>query len=118
MNILTISQEAIDLPSGSEVTLRYQTWEDYEELLQSRQDKAGVRICYSASRQEIRIMALLPRHGNRIDTLSHLVKTLLHHQRRNWQGFDPITLKQSQQAGVEPDACFYIQHWQAILGRE
>ena len=118
MNILTISQEAIDLPPGSEVTLRYQTWEDYERLLHSRQDKAGIRIRYSASRQEIRIMAPLPGHGNRIDTLSNLVKALLRYQRRNWQSFDPITLKQAQQGGVEPDACFYIQHWQAILGRE
>lgn len=118
MTSLIITPETIDLPPGSTVTLQYQTWEDYENLLSARQDKAGVRIRYSATRQEIYIMSPLPGHGNRVDTLSDLVKVLLRYQGRDWQSFDPITLKRFKQAGLEPDACFYIQNREAILGKE
>jgi Uma2 family endonuclease len=118
MTSLIITPETIDLPPGSSVTLQYQTWEDYENLLNVRQDKAGVRIRYSATRQEIYIMAPLPGHGNRVDTLSDLVKALLRYQGRDWQSFDPITLKRLKQAGLEPDACFYIQNREAILGKD
>ena len=43
---------------------------------------------------------------------------LLRHQNRDWHGFDPITLKRFQEAGAEPNACFYIQNWQAVLGKD
>lgn len=99
------------------MTLQDQTWEDYENLLKLREDKAGMRIRYSAATQEIHIMAPLPEHGNRVDILSDLVKSLLKYQGRDWQSFTPITLKQFKQAGLEPDACFYIQNREAILGK-
>jgi Uma2 family endonuclease len=63
-------------------------------------------------------MAPLPGHGKKSDTLSDLVKALLRHQGQDWDSFDPITLKRIEQAGLEPDACFYIQNRQAILGKE
>ncbi len=116
--LLTISRDAIDLPPGGEVILRYQTWADYEALIHSRQDKAAIKVRFNAETEEIRIMSPLPGHGNRVDTLTDLVKALLRNQGRDWQSFDPITLKRFEQAGVEPDACFYIQNRETILGRE
>ncbi|MGF1498186.1 MAG: Uma2 family endonuclease [Elainellaceae cyanobacterium] len=113
-----ITPTTIDLPPGGEVILRYQTWDDYETLLQTRQDKAAIKITFSAKTQEIRIMAPLPGHGNRSDTLADLVKRLLRYQGLDWQSFDPITLKRLQQKGLEPDHCFYIQNRAAILGKE
>jgi Uma2 family endonuclease len=115
---LTITNDKIDLPPGGEVILRHQTWLEYEKLLESRQDKAAIRIYFDAETQEIRIMAPLPGHGKKSDTLSDLVKVLLRYQGKDWDSFDPITLKRFEQAGVEPDACFYIQNRQAILGKE
>lgn len=115
---LTITRDTVDLPPGGEVILRHQTWLDYEELLKSRQDKAAIKLSFNAKTQEIRIMAPLPEHGKKSDTLSDLVKLLLRHQGRDWESFDPITLKRFQQKGVEPDACFYIQNRERILGRE
>jgi len=116
--VVTISPERIELPPGSEATLRYQTWTDYEALIASRRDDAAVKICFNARTQEIFIMSPLPAHGNRSRTLADLVTTLLRHQKRDWHGFDPVTLKRFQQAGAEPDACFYIQNWQAVLGKD
>jgi Uma2 family endonuclease len=116
--VLSVSREHIQLPPGSAVTLTYQTWEDYEALLASRRDDAAIRIRYNAHTQTISLMAPLAGHGNRVDTLVDLVKALLRHQQRDWHSFDPVTLKRLREAGLEPDACFYIENWQAALGKE
>jgi Uma2 family endonuclease len=63
-------------------------------------------------------MAPLPRHGNRSDVITDLVKSLLRYQGLDWQSFHPITLKRFAQKGLEPDVCFYIQNRAAILGKE
>ncbi|WP_017325360.1 Uma2 family endonuclease [Synechococcus sp. PCC 7336] len=116
--VLTVSPERIELPPGSEVTLRYQTWADYEALLESRHDDAAIKIQFNAYTQEISIMAPLAGHGRRIDSLVDLVKALLRHRGRDWDSSHPVTLKRFQAAGAEPDACFYIQNWQAVLGKD
>lgn len=113
-----ITPTQLDLPPGGEVILRHQTWDDYETLLQTRNDKAAIKVLFNAKTQEIRIMAPLPGHGNRSDTLADSIKCLLRHVELDWQSFDPITLKRVQQQGLEPDRCFYIQNRAAILGHE
>ncbi len=115
---LTITKNSVDLPPGGEVILRRQTWADFEELLESRRDRAAIKIYFDAKTQEIRIMAPLPGHGKKSDTLSDLVKILLRYQGKDWESFDPITLKRFEQKSVEPDACFYIQNREAILGKD
>jgi Uma2 family endonuclease len=116
--VVSVSRDHIQLPPGSAVTLHYQDWSDYETLLASRRDNAAVKIRYNAHTQTIVLMAPLAGHGNRVDTLVDLVKALLRHQNRDWHSFDPVTLKRLEAAGVEPDACFYIQNWQAALGKD
>ncbi len=115
---LTITSAGIDLSPGGEVVLRRQTWADYEALLESRQDHAAIKVRYHARTQEIRIMAPLPRHGKDSDALSDLVKALLRRLGREWESFDPITLKRFGEGGLEPDKCFFIEHRGAILGKE
>ncbi|MEB3212523.1 MAG: Uma2 family endonuclease [Leptolyngbyaceae bacterium] len=114
----TITSDTIDLAPGSEVILRYQTWEDYEQLLHTRQNRAGLRIFFSATTQEIRIMAPLPKHGKQSAILTDLVKYLLRHTHQEWDSYDPITLKRFRQKGLEPDHCFYIQNRNAVLGKD
>ncbi|NLX95567.1 MAG: Uma2 family endonuclease [Rhodopirellula sp.] len=114
----TITNAAVDLLPGSEVILRDQTWADYEGLLAQREDSAALKVRYDARKQEIRVMAPLPRHGKMSLALSNLVQAILRHQGRDWEGFDPITLKRFGEAGLEPDKCFYIQRREAILGKE
>ena len=116
--LITVNPETLSLSPGSEIILRNQSWQDYEDLLAIRQDKKLPKLYFNAQNQEIQLMSPLPSHGNRIDTLRDLVKSLLRFQQKDWQSFDPITLKQFKQAGVEPDTCFYIANYQAILGKE
>ncbi|NLY03195.1 MAG: Uma2 family endonuclease, partial [Rhodopirellula sp.] len=107
-----------ELSPGSEVILRHQTWADYEELLQRRQDNAAIKVRYNARTEEVRLMAPLLKHRKNSDVLSDLVKILLRHSGRDWESFDPITLKRFGEAGLEPDWCVYIQNREAILGKE
>jgi Uma2 family endonuclease len=105
-----VTQDRIDLSPGDELILRFRTWQDYENLLDRRQDKAGLRIRYNSDTQEIRIISPLPGHGKNADMLADLVKALLRHQGKDWEAFTPITLRRVEQQGVEPDYCFYIEN--------
>lgn len=118
LSLPTITQDTIALAPGDELILRFRTWDDYENLLARRQDKAGLKIRYSSATQEIRIMSPLPGHGKNVDILADLVKALLRYQGKDWEAFTPITLKRANQQGAEPDYCFYIQNRQRILGKE
>jgi Uma2 family endonuclease len=118
MTLPIITQDKIELAPGDELILRYRTWEDYENLLARRQDKAGLRIKYSSLTGEIRVMSPLPGHGKNVDMLADFVKALLRKSSKKWEAFTPITLKYSNQQGAEPDYCFYIENRQRILGKE
>ncbi len=115
---LTITSAEIDLSPGSDVILRHQTWDDYEQLLRLRRNNAAIKVRYNAATQEIRMMTPLPEHGKTSDVLSDLVKVLLRRLGRDWEGFDPITLKRFGEGGLEPDWCVYIQNREAILGKK
>ncbi|MDJ0619522.1 MAG: Uma2 family endonuclease [Calothrix sp. MO_192.B10] len=118
MILPTITPDKIELAPGDELILRFRSWDDYEDLLARRLDKAGLRIKYSSDTQVIRIMSPLPEHGKNADILADMVKALLKHQGQDWDAFTPITLKRDRLQGVEPDYCFYIENLQGILGKE
>ncbi|MDJ0843153.1 MAG: Uma2 family endonuclease [Crocosphaera sp.] len=118
MILLTISENELILTPGNEAIFPHQTWEDYQRLLDLRQEKTLPKLYFNSKTQQIRLMSPLPSHGKRIDLLRDLVKSLLRRQGKDWECFDPITLKIPNQAGLEPDTCFYIENRQAILGKD
>ena len=83
--LITVSSDTLSLTPGSEVILRNQTWEDYEQLLALRQDKNLPKLYFNAQNQEIRLMSPLASHGKRIDALRDLVKWLLRLQSKDWE---------------------------------
>lgn len=97
MTLPTITEDKIELAPGDELILRCRTWEDYEDLLARRQDKAGLRIKYSSLTSEIRVMSPLPGHGKNVNMLADFVKALLRKKSQHWEAFTPITLKYSNQ---------------------
>ena len=110
-----ISPEEIQLPPGTVVRM-LGSWQDYRTLRLSRGDSSIPRIKYRSG--ESLLMAPLPKHGRDANILADVVKALLDRQNRNYEAFTPITMELPEQGGIEPDYCFYIDNWQAVVGRD
>lgn len=110
----TITPDRIELPPGTLLNFPG-TLVDYEQLLTQLGDRAIPRIRFRD--EYILLMSPLPEHGKEIDIIADIVKALLSHQGRDWDSFHPVTLRCGKEAGLEPDACFYIDNFQAILGK-
>ncbi|OUC16022.1 MAG: hypothetical protein B0A82_03950 [Alkalinema sp. CACIAM 70d] len=109
-----ISTETLQLPQGAVVRLPG-TWQEYQQLAQQRGDRSNPRIKFR--RGEILLMSPLPIHGRDAHILSQVVITLLDHCDREYDAFTPITMDLPEESGIEPDFCFYIDHWPAISGK-
>ncbi|NES20702.1 MAG: Uma2 family endonuclease [Symploca sp. SIO3E6] len=110
-----ISKEKTQLAPGTVVRMPG-TWQDYHSLRESRSDRSIPRIKYRQG--EILLMSPMPRHGREANILADIVKALLDSQNRNYEAFTPITMELPEEQGIEPDYCFYITHWQAVVGKE
>lgn len=110
-----ISTEKIQLPTGMLVRVPG-SWQLYRTLCDSRGDSSIPRIKYRSG--EILLMSPLPKHGREANILADVVKVLLDTQSRNYEAFTPITMELPSESGIEPDYCFYIDNWQAVVGRD
>ncbi|HEY9727118.1 MAG TPA: Uma2 family endonuclease [Chroococcales cyanobacterium] len=104
----------MQLAPGSAVTIPNVTWEEFESILEEMGEKRSARVAYSKGTLEI--MVPLPEHEVPRDLISDIVKTLLKAKGIRYQPFGSTTFKQENRAGVEPDACFYIQNYQQMIG--
>ena len=50
--------------------------------------------------------------------IADIVKALLDNEDRNYEAFTPIMMELPEVSGVEPDYCFYIDNWQAVVGKD
>jgi Uma2 family endonuclease len=107
---------AFELAPGSMVTLRQVSWSEFESLLADLGDIRPTRIAYS--QETFEIMAPLPKHERAIVLIVDLVKTLLRIQQRPWESLRSTTFRREGIAGVEPDDCFYIQNYRAVIGKD
>lgn len=110
-----ISREKIQLPPGT-VVLLLGDWQDYRILCNSRGGSSIPRIKYRPG--EILLMSPLPKHGRDAHLVANIVTALLDRQNRNYEAFTPITMELPESGGIEPDYCFYIDNWQAVVGRD
>jgi Uma2 family endonuclease len=105
----------IRLAPGSLVTIPDVSWEEFESILQELGEKRAARVAYNQGTLEI--MVSLPEHEIPKDLISDIIKILLRARGIRYQPFGSTTFKQEGSAGVEPDACFYIQNYQQMIGR-
>ncbi|MDZ7994629.1 MAG: Uma2 family endonuclease [Nostoc sp. EfeVER01] len=103
------------LAPGSTVNVQDISWEEFESILQELGEKRSLRVAYSKSTLEI--MVPLPEHEKSKDLISDIVKILLKIAGKSYEPFGSTTFKRENIAGVEPDACFYIQNYQRMIGR-
>jgi len=92
------------------------TWQDYCQLRDSRGDGSIPRLKYHAG--EILLMSPSPRHGREAHLIARIVEIILESQDRNYEAFTPITIELPEVGGIEPDYCFYIDNWQAVVGKD
>jgi Uma2 family endonuclease len=110
-----ISREKIHLPPGTVVRM-LGSWETYRTLCDGRGDGSIPHIKYRDG--EILLMSPLPVHGRNANILADVVKVLLDARSQNYEAFTPITMELQEEAGIEPDYCFYIDNWQAAMGKD
>ena len=105
----------ISLAPGSTVTIPQISWQEFELILQQLGENRSARLIYSKGSLEI--MVPLPEHEKPKELISDIVKILLRITGRKYEPFGSTTFKKEGIAGVEPDACFYIQNYQCMIGR-
>ena len=105
----------IILAPGSTVTIPNVSWPEFELILQGLGENRSARVVYSNGTLEV--MVPLPEHEKPKELISDIVKTLLRATGRRYEPFGSTTFKQEGKAGVEPDACFYIQNYQRMINR-
>jgi Uma2 family endonuclease len=111
--IKPISQ--LQLAPGSLVTIPNVSWAEFEAILTELGDRRTTRIAYSHNTLEI--MVPLPEHEIPKDLISDVIKALFKAAKIRYQPFGSTTFKREGFAGVEPDACFYVQNYQKMIGR-
>ncbi len=110
-----ISTDRIQLPPGTVVRMPG-SWRDYQAICASRGAGAVPRVKYRDG--EILLMSPMPRHGREANLLADIVKAILDSASRNYEAFTPITMDLPEERGIEPDYCFYIDNWSAVVGQD
>jgi Uma2 family endonuclease len=112
---LQLSQ--IDVQPGQRVILRNISWDDFEQILAELGDRRAARLAYYKGILEI--MVPLAGHEDGKEIIGDLVKVILEELEIEFRSLGSTTFKQrNMNAGVEPDACFYIQNEVEIRGKE
>jgi Uma2 family endonuclease len=110
-----VSAKKIRLTPGTVLRMPA-TWREYQSLCDSRGDSSIPRIKYRNG--EALLMSPLAVHGRDVGLIADVVKVLLDHDARDYDSFTPITMTIAEESGIEPDHCFYINHWESVSGKE
>ena len=113
--ITVISPEKLYLSAGT-VVRSPATWQEYKTLCEQRGDGSIPRIKYRSG--EVLLMSPLPKHGRDVSLIADIIKVLLDSTGCEYDSFTPVTMQLPEESGIEPDYCFYIDHWQAVSGKE
>jgi Uma2 family endonuclease len=98
------------------VVLNNISWQQFENLLIDLGEHRAARVAYDQGRLEI--MTPLPEHEFFKETLSIAVQDIAELIDLNYESYGSTTWKRElEQAGLEPDNCFYFQNEAAIRGR-
>ncbi|MFO7032069.1 hypothetical protein B9T07_19410 [Limnospira fusiformis CCALA 023] len=92
------------------------TWQEYQALCEQRGDGSIPRLKYRSG--FVLLMSPLPKHGRDAHLIAAIITTLLDNHGREYDAFTPVTMQLPEESGIEPDYCFYIDHWQAVSGKE
>ncbi len=107
----------IQLQEGQTIILDDISWSEFESILEDLGERRRSRIAYYQGVLEIRMP--LPEHERPKIIIGDLVKILLDELGMESESLGSTTFKrQRMQAGIEPDDCFYIQNYRAMIGKK
>ena len=113
---MQLALEQIILHPGQQLLLKELNWQKFEVILSELGDSRASRLSYSNGVLEI--MVPLPEHEKDKEIISYIVQFLLETININFEPLGSTTFKnQLMNQAVEPDACFYIQNYQAVIGK-
>ncbi|QLE57389.1 Uma2 family endonuclease [Nostoc sp. TCL26-01] len=104
------------VPAGHQLLIKDISWSGYKHILADLGDNRNSRVSYSQG--VVEIMAPLPEHEVSKKIIGNLVEILLEELDIEFWSLGSTTFdKESMNAGVEPDDCFYIQNEARVRGK-
>ncbi len=114
---MQVALEKIIVKPGQQLLLQNISWEDFEEILEDLGENRSSRISYSNGVLEI--MVPLPEHEKYKEIIGDIVKILLDELEIDFESLGSTIFKNKQMTqAVEPDACFYLKNYQAVIGKD
>ncbi|MDJ0688399.1 MAG: Uma2 family endonuclease [Xenococcaceae cyanobacterium MO_188.B32] len=113
---MQVALEKIIVKPGQQLLLKDISWKDFEEILEDLGEHRSSRISYSNGVLEI--MVPLPEHEKGKEIIGEMVRILLDQLKIDFEPLGSTTFKNKQMnQAVEPDTCFYIKNYQAVIGK-
>lgn len=113
---MQIALKQITMPPGQQLLLKELDWQKFETILSELGESRSSRLSYSNGMLEI--MVPLPEHEKDKEIIGEMIKILLDARNINFEPLGSTTFKHKRMnQAVEPDACFYIQNYQAVIGK-
>jgi|JI8StandDraft_2_1071088.scaffolds.fasta_scaffold12663_2 Uma2 family endonuclease len=107
----------IEVLAGQRAILHRIAWNQFEKILEELGEHRGSRIAYYDGTLEIRMP--LPEHERAKVIIGDLLKILLDELNLEWESLGSSTFKSiKMSAGIEPDDCFYIKNYAAMIGKK
>ncbi len=104
-------------PAGSDVFLRGQTYDSYENFIEKIGEASGLRISFDG--ENIKIMTLSTKHEKYVRFIEMIITALSLKVRKRILHFGSSTMKSSrQERGSEPDCCFYVQNAELVAQKD
>ena len=114
---MQVSLDKIVVKPGQQLLLQDLSWSDLEAILEDLGETRGSRISYSDGALEI--MVPLLEHEKHKEIIGDIVKILLEQLKIDFESLASTTFKNRQMnQAVEADACFYIENYRAVIGKD
>ena len=114
--MVTLQLQQIDVPPGQSLLLKDVSWREFDAILTELGPHRSTRIAYHQGVLEM--MAPLPEHEYFKQSISIAIEDIAETLDQDYESYGSTTWrKQAEQAGLEPDNCFYFQNEARIRGQ-
>jgi Uma2 family endonuclease len=114
--MVTLQLRQLVVQPGKNIQLQDVNWDEFEAILEELGDKRASRIAYSDGILEIRMP--LPEHEVDKELIGDMLKILMEELDINNECYGSSTFKRrDMMKGIEPDQCFYIRNYAAMIGK-